>query len=155
LRARKNILSHPWRAQFSHRADGFKPSAGGRPKLPGGADLVFRTKKAQDDYQVHPSHIEFVEKRSSRTAPAAWFTISNEGHCGHVTERVIGQGGTIPWHLPEDFKWFKKTTMGHVLVMDEKPLNRLASRSRKRNNRFKSQPFFFPRRPHRKRFART
>ena len=31
--------------------------------------------------------------------------------------RVIGRGNTIPWHLPEDFKWFKETTMGHVLAM--------------------------------------
>ena len=31
--------------------------------------------------------------------------------------RVIGRGREIPWHIPEDFKWFKKTTMGHVLVM--------------------------------------
>jgi dihydrofolate reductase len=31
--------------------------------------------------------------------------------------RVIGQGGRIPWYLPEDFRWFKRTTMGHVLVM--------------------------------------
>jgi dihydrofolate reductase len=31
--------------------------------------------------------------------------------------RVIGAGNKIPWHLPEDFKWFKKTTTGHVLVM--------------------------------------
>lgn len=31
--------------------------------------------------------------------------------------RVIGAGGKIPWHLPEDFKWFKKMTTGHVLVM--------------------------------------
>ena len=31
--------------------------------------------------------------------------------------RVIGQGNHIPWHLPEDFQWFKRTTMGHVLVM--------------------------------------
>jgi dihydrofolate reductase len=31
--------------------------------------------------------------------------------------RVIGAGGKIPWHLPEDFKWFKQVTMGHVLVM--------------------------------------
>ncbi len=31
--------------------------------------------------------------------------------------RVIGQGKEIPWHIPEDFKWFKETTMGHVLVM--------------------------------------
>jgi dihydrofolate reductase len=31
--------------------------------------------------------------------------------------RVIGCGNQIPWHLPEDFKWFKKKTMGHDLVM--------------------------------------
>jgi len=34
--------------------------------------------------------------------------------------RVIGNAGDIPWHLPEDFKWFKKTTMGDVLVMGRK-----------------------------------
>lgn len=34
--------------------------------------------------------------------------------------RVIGAGGKIPWHLPEDFKWFKQTTTGHVLVMGRK-----------------------------------
>lgn len=34
--------------------------------------------------------------------------------------RVIGQGGRIPWHLPEDFKWFKKTTTGNVIVMGRK-----------------------------------
>jgi dihydrofolate reductase len=31
--------------------------------------------------------------------------------------RVIGQGNKIPWHLPEDFKWFKKMTTGQVIVM--------------------------------------
>jgi dihydrofolate reductase len=31
--------------------------------------------------------------------------------------RVIGRGNQIPWHLPEDFKWFKRLTIGHVLVM--------------------------------------
>ncbi|HWY74939.1 MAG TPA: dihydrofolate reductase [Verrucomicrobiae bacterium] len=31
--------------------------------------------------------------------------------------RVIGAGNRIPWHLPEDFKWFKKMTTGHVIVM--------------------------------------
>ena len=31
--------------------------------------------------------------------------------------RVIGNGPKIPWHLPEDFKFFKTTTMGHVIVM--------------------------------------
>ena len=34
--------------------------------------------------------------------------------------RVIGRGNAIPWHLPEDFKWFKKTTTGHVIVMGRK-----------------------------------
>lgn len=34
--------------------------------------------------------------------------------------RVIGRGSEIPWHLPEDFKWFKATTMGHVLLMGRK-----------------------------------
>ncbi len=30
---------------------------------------------------------------------------------------VIGAAGGIPWHLPEDFKHFKATTLGHTLVM--------------------------------------
>ena len=34
--------------------------------------------------------------------------------------RVIGAGNQIPWHLPEDFKWFKATTTGHVIVMGRK-----------------------------------
>jgi dihydrofolate reductase len=34
--------------------------------------------------------------------------------------RVIGNGNKIPWHLPEDFKWFKKMTTGHVIVMGRK-----------------------------------
>ena len=34
--------------------------------------------------------------------------------------RVIGAGGQIPWHLPEDFAWFKRTTMGGTLVMGRK-----------------------------------
>src|SRR5881394_2580157 len=34
--------------------------------------------------------------------------------------RVIGANGKIPWHLPEDFKWFKKMTTGQVIVMGRK-----------------------------------
>ena len=37
--------------------------------------------------------------------------------------RVIGNKNNIPWHLPDDFKWFKKTTMGHVLLMGRKTFN--------------------------------
>ncbi|HSU57168.1 MAG TPA: dihydrofolate reductase [Candidatus Dormibacteraeota bacterium] len=34
--------------------------------------------------------------------------------------RVIGAGNKIPWHLPGDFKWFKKMTTGHIVVMGRK-----------------------------------
>jgi dihydrofolate reductase len=30
---------------------------------------------------------------------------------------VIGVGGGLPWHLPEDLRRFKELTIGHVLVM--------------------------------------
>ena len=34
--------------------------------------------------------------------------------------RVIGQGNKIPWHLPEDFKWFRKMTTGNIAVIGRK-----------------------------------
>jgi len=34
--------------------------------------------------------------------------------------RVIGNGNDIPWRIPEDFKWFKDSTMGGVLIMGRK-----------------------------------
>jgi dihydrofolate reductase len=34
--------------------------------------------------------------------------------------RVIGFEGQIPWHLPEDLKFFKRTTLGHVILMGRK-----------------------------------
>src|SRR5260370_11598930 len=34
--------------------------------------------------------------------------------------RVIGVGSKIPWHLPEDFKWFKQMTTGNIIVMGRK-----------------------------------
>ncbi len=30
---------------------------------------------------------------------------------------VIGDGAGMPWHLPEDLAFFKRTTMGHTLLM--------------------------------------
>ncbi|GGO75295.1 dihydrofolate reductase [Nocardioides deserti] len=30
---------------------------------------------------------------------------------------VIGAGGDIPWRIPEDFAHFKRTTLGHTLLM--------------------------------------
>ncbi len=32
-------------------------------------------------------------------------------------ERVIGRDGGLPWHLPADLAFFKRTTLGHPVVM--------------------------------------
>jgi dihydrofolate reductase len=34
--------------------------------------------------------------------------------------RVIGRDGRLPWHLPDDLKWFKRKTMGHHIIMGRK-----------------------------------
>ena len=34
--------------------------------------------------------------------------------------RVIGKANKIPWRIPEDFKWFKSKTLGHIVVMGRK-----------------------------------
>lgn len=31
--------------------------------------------------------------------------------------RVIGREGKLPWHYPEDLKFFKRTTLGHPILM--------------------------------------
>lgn len=33
------------------------------------------------------------------------------------SDGVIGDGAGMPWHLPEDLKHFKNTTMGHPIIM--------------------------------------
>ncbi len=39
--------------------------------------------------------------------------------------RVIGKDGKIPWHIPEDFRWFKQTTLGQAVLMGRKTFESL------------------------------
>ena len=34
--------------------------------------------------------------------------------------RVIGANGQIPWHLSEDLRFFKRVTLGHIVLMGRK-----------------------------------
>jgi len=35
-------------------------------------------------------------------------------------DRVIGRNGALPWHLPGDLAFFKRTTTGHAILMGRK-----------------------------------
>ena len=35
-------------------------------------------------------------------------------------DRVIGYNNKMPWHLPADLQWFKKTTLGSPILMGRK-----------------------------------
>lgn len=49
-------------------------------------------------------------------------------------ERVIGDQGTLPWHLPADLAFFKKTTMGHTIIMGRKTFDSIGRPLPKRKN---------------------
>ncbi len=34
--------------------------------------------------------------------------------------RIIGKDNQMPWHLPADFAWFKRSTMGKPVIMGRK-----------------------------------
>jgi len=49
-------------------------------------------------------------------------------------ERIIGKDGALPWHLPEDLAFFKKTTSGHPIVMGRSTYESIGRPLPKRKN---------------------
>lgn len=47
---------------------------------------------------------------------------------------VIGKGGTLPWHVPEDLKHFKKLTEGHAIIMGRKTYDSIGRPLPRRRN---------------------
>ncbi|MFI8577398.1 dihydrofolate reductase [Rossellomorea aquimaris] len=48
--------------------------------------------------------------------------------------RLIGKDNGLPWRLPEDLKFFKKTTDGHGIVMGRKTFDSIGKPLPKRDN---------------------
>jgi len=44
--------------------------------------------------------------------------------------RVIGVDGGLPWHLPEDLKFFSKTTTGHCVLLGRKNFDSIPEKYR-------------------------
>jgi dihydrofolate reductase len=42
-----------------------------------------------------------------------------------ANNRIIGKNGRVPWRLPADLKYFKKTTMDHMVIMGRKTFQSL------------------------------
>jgi len=48
--------------------------------------------------------------------------------------RVIGKNNQLPWHVPEDFKYFKDKTIKHAIVMGRKTYESVGVPLSNRNN---------------------
>jgi dihydrofolate reductase len=57
-----------------------------------------------------------------------------------AANRVIGRGGALPWHLPDDLKFFKSLTLGHPVVMGRKTFVSIGRPLPKRRNIVLSRP---------------
>lgn len=49
-------------------------------------------------------------------------------------ERGIGLNNTLPWHLPEDLAFFKRTTSGHPIIMGRKTFESIGKPLPNRHN---------------------
>lgn len=51
--------------------------------------------------------------------------------CAMGTNRIIGNDGKLPWHLPSDMKRFKEITTGHPVIMGRKTFASILARAGK------------------------
>ncbi len=51
-----------------------------------------------------------------------------------TASRVIGRDGRLPWHLPEDLRFFRRTTTGTAVLMGRKTWNSLGRPLPRRRN---------------------
>lgn len=45
-----------------------------------------------------------------------------------ASNKVIGKDGKLPWHIPEDLKYFRNLTKGHPVIMGRKTFESILSR---------------------------
>ncbi|MBK8269791.1 MAG: dihydrofolate reductase [Planctomycetes bacterium] len=51
-----------------------------------------------------------------------------------TADRVIGKDGKLPWHVPEDLKFFKRMTQGHAIIMGRKTYESMGRALPRRRN---------------------
>ncbi|MEM6396483.1 MAG: dihydrofolate reductase [Bacteroidota bacterium] len=56
---------------------------------------------------------------------------------------TIGKAGQIPWYLPADLKYFKRTTIGHPVIMGRKTFDSIGRPLPKRTNIVLTRDPFF------------
>jgi dihydrofolate reductase len=56
---------------------------------------------------------------------------------------TIGKDGQIPWYLPADLKFFKRTTLGHPIIMGRKTFQSIGRPLPKRTNLVLTRDTFF------------
>jgi dihydrofolate reductase len=49
-------------------------------------------------------------------------------------DRVIGIDGGLPWHIPDDLRFFKRQTTGHAIIMGRKTFESIGKPLPKRRN---------------------
>ena len=71
---------------------------------------------------------EYFESLEDGVAPAISIIVAKSKN------NVIGNGGSIPWKLPKDFAYFKKTTLNHTVIMGRKTFESIGKPLKERRN---------------------